>query len=477
MAQLNFPQTTGGNITGYRPQQQQRQLTATKDVPQSRPQTAQALGSHSSSSRLDLQQPSMDNQHLLLQQQQSNHLTYDWLSNMLPAASASQSQNDDNTSSARQLATSMGISGSQQPFANDNGMNVFAAAAPPNMAPSQSGQQQYNYTTSPQDPYAMQPSLSSDGTLSEVSPSRGQTFAAPSHIPGGGSLPHQQQQQQLFAFQPASGNYETLTTGPSVPAHLQPDGGWTSMRNVPDPVKKKRKTRACDRCNHSKTRCDSGLPCGECDEQTIVKSGCVSRRSVPKLILADGGPHAARCHSRRLPCHYSGTRPANSQSEQGTSHDQSMLGIHVEEGSNQQYGNVMSSPDGGAIPEWSKSMINLDMTSPISAHSQTSGTDVNAAPAPASTSIAPTRINSVSRSTPTLAFTDSSPETIDNSASNPSLTVSSGSGMGRRSSDSFEQVVTPWQQVGMIDVSKDTTTSPRLGGIHTSLTLDMIARP
>jgi hypothetical protein len=130
-----------------------------------------------------------------------------------------------------------------------------------------------------------------------------------------------------------------------------------------------------------------------------------------------------------------------------------MHGIHVEGGSNQQYGNVMSSPD-GAIPEWSKSMINLDMTSPISAHSQTSGTDVNAAPAPASTSIAPTRINSVSRSTPTLAFTDSSPETIDNSAS---LAVSSGSGMGRRSSDSFEQVVTPWQQVGMIDVSKDTT--------------------
>jgi hypothetical protein len=271
MAQLNFPRTTGGNITaGYRPQQQ-HQMTATNDVQQqSRPQTAQALGSHSSSSRLDLQQPSMDNQHLLLQQQQSNHMTYDWLSNMLPAAaSASQSQNDDNTSSsasaaaARQLATSMGMSGSQQPFANDNGMNVFAAAAAPNMAPSQSGQQQYNYTTSPQDPYAMQPSLSSDGTLSEVSPSRGQTFAAPSHIPDGGSLPHQQQQQQLFAFQPASGNYETLTTAPSVPAHLQSDGGWTSMRNVPDPVKKKRKTRACDRCNHSKTRCDSGLPCGE----------------------------------------------------------------------------------------------------------------------------------------------------------------------------------------------------------------------
>ena len=85
-------------------------------------------------------------------------------------------------------------------------MNVFAGQ-PHN---------QYNYTTSPQDSYSMQPSLSSDGAISELSPPGGQVFAAT--VPSG-SLSHQPQ-QQLYAFQRAPGTFDPLISGQAVPAGL-----------------------------------------------------------------------------------------------------------------------------------------------------------------------------------------------------------------------------------------------------------------
>lgn len=141
------------------------------------------------------------------------------------------------------------------------------------------------YTSPAQDQQTMQYSLSSDGTISE--PSRSGSQSA-----GNTMTP-----QQGFSFIPPL----DPMTGQMLPG-LDMDGGWTSMRAAGiDPIKKKRKTRACDRCNHSKTRCDSGSPCCGCRGPPCVLSHTepLSRSSLPcsspvlPLLWPTSGPQAA----------------------------------------------------------------------------------------------------------------------------------------------------------------------------------------
>ncbi len=172
--------------------------------------------------------------------------------------------------------------GNQQTF-SDLGLNISPTQG--QAEPAQGGVQQFaspQYTSPAPDQHAMQYSLSSDGTISE--PSRS----------GSQSVTNNMTPQQGYSFIPPL----DPMTGQMLPG-LDMDGGWTSMRAAGiDPIKKKRKTRACDRCNHSKTRCDSGFPCCECSPDSRLV-GAPTNTTLPQPAARRAGfPATTRAHER-----------------------------------------------------------------------------------------------------------------------------------------------------------------------------------
>jgi hypothetical protein len=261
----------------------------------------------------------------------------------------------------------------------------------------------------------MQYTLSSDGTVSDAGGllyTMGNTLqAGPStHIGNTFSLDPSVSGLNVNATQMLASSSPSVTD-------FQTDFQNTEWPRSTGPVLKKRKTRACVKCNGSKTKCDSEWPC--CESASIP--------SIVKSSDADpiGKPHrTARCTSRKIECVYL------SRDQEGPNQEPtvpSTLPIGSLPANQMPIGNVLPSETVG----WIESAVGKDAQQPPV--------------------LIPHRIdssNSAHWSTPTLA-TEQSPAS---DVSGHMVVATNSAPMARSTSDN-ERVVTPGNTAQPLDVS------------------------